>query len=386
MALSVSYAQAAWFRARRTGLVTPFASLHAAAQGILGAQSQIEVPSRWALALRTAGCPDAVAVRKALLEDRTLIRAWGQRDTVHLYAVDDWHLIARAQKLWPVSARQHAATEREIADFVAVIQRLGRTFSRSDLLAAAPGRLVDVFRANPVNNDPPERMAISRLIWHAGHDGWLSAVDNLGREQGYAARNSWVPGAPWPEMTPQEAAVEVTRRYLRAWGPARVHDAAHYMGARITDARTWFEALADLTQEVTMDGMPGHFVLREDVEMLCASPPTAHDVWPARLLPAYDTQMMSHANKDPLLADPAERPRVWAKAARVDPTVFHRGRFVAIWAHAVTRKRLQIKVDALKGAEAPAVAAAMEAALRADGEALARHLGSQGLAAWAAVS
>jgi hypothetical protein len=50
--MHLRYEDAAWFRARRSGLVDPFPSLPAAAAGLLGAQSQIEAPSRWSLALR----------------------------------------------------------------------------------------------------------------------------------------------------------------------------------------------------------------------------------------------------------------------------------------------------------------------------------------------
>lgn len=371
----IPYAQAAWFRAQRSGLVTPFASLPQAAAGILGAQAQIEVPARWALSLRTAGHPDAMTVRRALLEDRTLVRAWGQRDTVHLYAVEDWHLIARAQELWPVTSRQQMATDNEIVDFVAVIDTLHRPFTRSDLLQAAPGRLVDAFANNPVNNDPPARMAISRLIWHAGHLGFLSSIDNIGREQAYVARRWWLPTAPWPDLTPTQAAIALVRRYLQVWGPARVQDAAHYFGARITETRTWFAALHDELVPLQMDGVPDHYVLRDDLEALCQAPPNDHAAWPARLLPAYDTQMMTHANKDPLLHSAEDRKRVWDKAAIVNPTVFHRGRFVATWKHAVVRKHVQVTHDALSGSDHPAVASQIDQALRRDGAALAQHLG-----------
>jgi hypothetical protein len=371
----IPYASAAWFRARRTGLVHGLPSVVDAAARVLGAQSQIEAPSRWALALRTDGEASSSAVQRALVDDRTLVRAWGQRDTVHLYAARDWNLLAHAQRAWPVSSRRPPlATDEEVDAFVAATARHGAPFTRSDLLDAAPPRLVEAFRAAPVNADPPERMAITRLIWQAGHQGELSAVGMRGREQAYAARRWWLPDLPWPTLAPDEASIEVCRRYLAIWAPARPHDVAHYLGARVGDVRAWLHALRDHTTEVTLDGAPGHLALTADLPALSEPPPTDPHAWPARLLPAYDTQMMSHANKDPLLADAADRPRVWAKAAVVAPTILHRGRFVATWAHKAKRGGVDIQPSPLTGGDGPDVARAIAAAVARDGAALAAHL------------
>jgi len=367
-----SWEQVAYFRAINTGLACGFESLEMAASGILGAQAQVEAPARWALSLRTANHPSAADVTKALIEDRTLVRAWGQRDTVHMYALEDWHLFATAQSLWPASARRGPMpTDEELVDFLGVIEGVEDHFTRSTLLDAAPGRLVDAFRQEPVNDDPPERMAITRLIWVAGREGWLSSTSNVGREQGYAARRTWVPQAPWPEMTPEDASREVVRRYVRAWGPARVQDIAHFLGARVGDVRTWVEPLRDECEEISVEGLGGHLIFRDDLERLNETPTE----WSARLLPAYDTQMMSHANKDPLLREAEDRPRVWAKSAVVKPTIMHRGQFVATWSHKATKKALSFEVDPLTGSEEQHVQRAIQEAIEQDGAALARHLG-----------
>jgi hypothetical protein len=193
----------------------------------------------------------------------------------------------------------------------------------------------------------------------------------VGREQGYAARRRWLPDLVWPTMTPDEASVQVTRRLLRTWAPARPHDVAHTLGARVSDARGWLDALADETVEVRFHGLDGHLVLRDDLDALRDAQPTGL----ARLLPAFDTQMMTHAWKEPLLTDPAEKTRVWDKAARVHPTVIRDGRFVATWGHEVKRRALHITARPMAGAEAPEVAASVAAAVARDGQALAAHLG-----------
>jgi hypothetical protein len=368
MTARIRYEQAAHFRARRSGLIDPLPDLATCARQLLGAQAQVEAAARWGLALRTAGHPESTTVQRALLDDRTLVRAWGQRDTVHIYHPDDWVLIATAQALWPRSARVGPkAEDHEIADFIAAIERLGRTFTRSDVMDLAPGRLVDAFAKTPINDDPPARMAATRLIWSAGTLGFLSSAEQRGREQAYAARRWWLPGLAWPELTPQAAAIALTRRYLGTWGPASVHDVAHYFGANVSMARTWVAALeGELT--TVMLAEPGAeplplLALTTDLDDLMAAPPRAEDAWPARLLPAYDTQMMTHANKDFVVPDAALRPRVWGKASLVNPTVLHRGRFVGTWKHKVRAAAVDLELEPLgPGHRVPAATALVDRA------------------------
>ena len=85
--VDVSEEQVLLFRARRGHLAGPGArTVSEAARSIIGAQSQQLEPSLLALSIRTAGRPTAAAIRSEIFGDkRTLVRTWGQRDTIHVY-------------------------------------------------------------------------------------------------------------------------------------------------------------------------------------------------------------------------------------------------------------------------------------------------------------
>ena len=94
--------QVLYFRARRGHLAGPGApSAVAAARAILGAQAQQLPPALLALSLRTKGRPPARTLEKQLMKSpRTLVRTWGQRDTLHLYDADvDWAMVVAARGL-----------------------------------------------------------------------------------------------------------------------------------------------------------------------------------------------------------------------------------------------------------------------------------------------
>jgi hypothetical protein len=178
-----------------------------------------------------------------------------------------------------------------------------------------------------------------------------------------------VPGAKWPDITPEDAAIEVVRRYLKTWGPARVQDIAHFLGARITDTRRWVEPMRDQLVELEIEGLGGHLMFKEDAECLQATP----ESWPARLLPAYDTQMMTHANKEPLLKNADDQPRVWAKSAVVKPTIFFKGQFVAVWSHKATKRAVSLDFEPLTGVDG-GIGQVIKETLKRDGAELERHL------------
>ncbi len=93
----LSEEQIRWFRLRRSGLVEPFASPEAAAAGLAGVQAQILTAALLALWNRSAPGRDGEAeVAARLFDARTLLRLWGQRHTLHLYAREDWPTVNAA--------------------------------------------------------------------------------------------------------------------------------------------------------------------------------------------------------------------------------------------------------------------------------------------------
>lgn len=93
--MKISCAAVHWFRVRRSGLVEPFASPQETARRLLGVQAQLPAAATLALFNRTRRCTVS-GIEAARLERRTLVRFWGQRNTVHLHATADWPLLHAA--------------------------------------------------------------------------------------------------------------------------------------------------------------------------------------------------------------------------------------------------------------------------------------------------
>lgn len=320
--IHLSAEQVRWFRLCRSGLVEPFASPETAASFLAGIQAQILPAAGVALWNRTTDLTHD-AFDTLLHQERTLVKLWGQRGTLHLYPSDEWPLIHSAvgyrRGWWERRAEQlgiPAAAYRATIEQVADLLRQRQTLGRSDLRTADIELHHDFFSSwGGIFSD----LVRYGYACHAGQSG------NEGR---FAHREYWLPDLAWDPPPAEEANITFLRRYLRAYGPSTLHDFAYWRYVRIADARKWLAQLASEVTEVTVDGIP-MLALREDVAALQATPPPAA-TWPLRLLYRFDPLLLGHKDKGWLI-DMSHYKRVWQAAGHIEGVVLQRGRISGTW-------------------------------------------------------
>lgn len=318
--IAVTLDQVRWYRLRRSGLVTPFASPEAVASALVGAQAQILSAAGLALWNRTTGFSEA-QLDDLLHTRRTLVKLWGQRGTLHLYPSAEWPLVtgmlAGAKSWWGRdAARQDQYDEYSaLVEEAAALLRTRRVMGRADLrdsglpiddehLSAWGGLFADLVRRG-----------------HACHAG---RAQNEGL---FAAREHWLPDLPWAPPDYDAANVEVLRRYLHTYGPATMQDFLYWRGAQSGPGRRWWAAAhADLA-EVTVDGAR-QFIQRGDLDDLLA-PETEID-WPVTMLYRFDPLLLGHKDKG-WIVPPAHYGQVWRPAGHIEGVVLAGGRAHATW-------------------------------------------------------
>lgn len=357
------------FRAKRSHLIGEGApDLVTCARELLGAQAQVDTCAFHALSLRTQGRPSAAQVRALIFEgDHTLVRTWGQRDTLHLYDAQDWPLIIAARTSWVQTGRRGGYPPAELIEALAqVFAQANRPLVRTDLFEHIPQDYIDSLADHPGAGSDPTRFAATRLVWCLATQGHITFGAKVGSQNSYAHRSLWHHALEWPNLESATACIMATRRYLSAFGPSTPNDIAHYMGARVSEVKAWLPLMEDELIDVKADGKSGLLALKEDAEELAK--PAATD-WPARLLPGYDTMLMTHKDKRWILPDAAEEKLVWRKAAVVMPVVIARGQIAATWGYKSTTKNVSVTVEPMKGWDD-----AMRPDVERDAQALADHL------------
>jgi hypothetical protein len=132
---------------------------------------------------------------------------------------------------------------------------------------------------------------------------------------------------PAPSMGPQQARLELARRYLHIFGPATAASFADWAGIQPTDARSALEALGSELAPVRTPVGDAWILAEDEAALRAQSRPTAL----ARLLPSGDTYYLLWGADRKLLVPEAKRratlwtTRVWPGALLVN------GEIVGVW-------------------------------------------------------
>ncbi len=337
VAAELTWPQVHMFRLTRQHLVqrAPSSDLARVVSDIGGVQAQVMSAAELQVAVRAdCGVQD---VRKALWEDRKLVKTWLMRGTLHLVPAEDLpvftaamssHLI-RSPAAW---LKYTQMTERELTD---VIQAIGdaldsQALTREELIAR-------------VGKGRSERVQLALksgwggLLKPVARQGRLCFGPSRGQSVTFVQPRQWL--GRWRDVDPESALVEMGRRYLRAYGPATKNDFARWWGAWPGVGRAAWAGMADELLPVTVEGRRAD-ILAADLDSV-ASAGAASNV---QLLPGFDPYLMGHSSRDHLF-DAQYRWRVSRISGWISPVVLVDGRVVATWSHAVTKRSLALKVE-----------------------------------------
>ncbi|MBO0684224.1 MAG: AlkZ family DNA glycosylase [Candidatus Dormibacteraeota bacterium] len=271
-----------------------------------------------------AGGLSADSVRRALSHDRTLVRGWFMRGTLHLVAAQDARWL---QELY--GPRELRLSERRYRELGLGPDQLRRGEQAITRALAADGPLTrDQLTIQLANAGLSATGQVPiHLIRRCTLEG--SVCWGPLREDGEATfvlTESWIPEQGTRAAGPNgEGAVrELARRYLAAHAPASLADFATWSGLDLPAARTAWLGLADagLTTDCRVNG--------EDCVLPTGDVPQLHPRGDIRLLPAYDDYLLGYVSRR--LSVPSGRERaVWPGGGQIRATVVADGLVCGVW-------------------------------------------------------
>ncbi len=337
--ISLSWMQAAAFRLRRHHLArrAPPGSLVMAVRDVCGVQAQLMSTARVALWARVQELTSE-DVERALWQERTLVKVWCMRGTVHLLPAADLPVYVgalrqsrlREERRW---LDRRGVSPREAEAMVeAVLKALdGGPLTRRELSEQVVGLL-----------GPKAEQWVGHswggVVKQAVLRGLICFGPDRGREITFVRRDQWLPELG--DLPVEETETTLLRRYLRSYGPATPQDFAAWTGMRVKEARAVCERLEDEAVEVTVEDSAG-WLLRQDLGLIQEG---AIDDLPVRLLPSFDSYLLGHRDKNHLV-DEAHYKRVYRKAGWLSPVILVDGRVAGIWSHKKQGRRLSLTVE-----------------------------------------
>jgi len=336
----VSWAQVLQFRLARHHLVNqaPKKDLVRVIGDIGGVQAQVMSAAEMQAAVRVR-CK-VEDVRTSLWKDKTLVKTWLMRATLHLVPAADLPIYSAAMGSFGIRntnawLKYMQITEPELNTIVDAIGEVldGQALTREELIAR-------------VGKGRSERIQLALksgwggLLKPVARRGLLCFGPSRGQNVTFVRPQQWL--GTWREADPETALAELARRYLRAYGPATKTDFVRWWGQWPGVGNTAWAALAEELAPVSVEGQRMD-MLAADLDRL-TSMKTEHSV---RLLPSFDPYLMGHAKRDHLVAS-EHGSRVSRTAGWISAVVLSDGRVVATWTHEVKKGTLAVTVDPLR--------------------------------------
>jgi len=337
LAAELSWTQVHAFRLQRHHLARRAPKQHLAqvVGEIGGAQAQLMSAAELQIAARVDCKVDDV--RQALWKEKTLVKTWLMRGTLHLARAEDLPLFTAAMgRRWinvrPSWLKFMNVTEKELWELVAHIGDAisDKPMTREELIAV-------VGKGRSAHVRDVLKSGWGGMLKPAARNGKLCFGPNRGQSVTFVSPQKWLPG--WREVDPEEAIVEAARRYLRAYGPATKTDFARWWGAwpGIGSA-----AWSGLTQEIAHVDVEGARLDLLASDVAAAKKARLED--PVQLLPAFDPYILGHATRDHLF-ERLHAPKVSRTAGWISAVVLVDGRVAGTWSHVISGKTLRVTVE-----------------------------------------
>ena len=305
---------------------------------ICGLHAQVMFSAELTLWARLDGL-DPAAVRRALWEERSLVKTWSMRGTLHLLPAAEFRLWQAA-----LSRRRHYFRETWLRYFgitrgqleqllAAVAEALdGRMLTR-DELAKEVSRLT-----GSEGLGDSLRGSWGALLKPAAYLGYLCFAPSRGQNVRFTRPSSWL--SPSPGVDPDQAMLEITRRYLGAYGPATRDDLARWWGGTSAEARALIQALGEEVVEVDVEGTRAWMLATHVGEIKEASSRGT-----VRLLPAFDQYVVAAPRSTPEVLPSAFKARVYRAQGWLSPVLLVDGRMEGVWRHEKKGTRLEVVIE-----------------------------------------
>ena len=250
------------------------------------------------------------------LEDRSVVQATMMRTTIHMVAADDyWPMCAgirESRREWWLRIAKSRQLPEISYEVLADVLR--------DVLAQGPMPRIELVGAM-------ERAGFAKPCWE-GAGLWLDMVRvppsgtwERRRADRYGLADQWIPRVEFSET---DGLRLLLTRYLQAFGPAALADAATWAGvprARLEPVAAAMEltSYTDESGAVLVD-LPGSELADEDLPA------------PVRFLPTWDATLLAHCRRSGILSEEFRKVIFHTKIPQSVGTVLVDGSVAATWA------------------------------------------------------
>ncbi len=298
-------------------------------------QAQDLASGEWSFGVRCAGATQA-DIHQATV-DRTILRTWPMRGTVHFVPPRDakWMLnltgvraLAGAQKRREFLGLTEGIVDRAVAVLEAAL-RGGTRLTRAECVAV----LIDAGVHTASEHG-------YHLLWYASQIGCTCIGPQDGKDQTFVLLDEWVPDPRTP--TRDAALAELATRYFQSHGPTTRQDFAGWTGLTAVDAKLGIELAGDSLTTVDVEGatMILSAALRDEALSLAA---ICGDAGELLILPGFDEYLLGFKDRSAMLTGDHMKRVIPGNNGVFMPTIVEAGRVIGIWKREIKKSRVDIR-------------------------------------------
>jgi hypothetical protein len=283
----------------------------------LGAmQAQDYAGGLWAIGLRMRH--GTLEAAEGALSDRTVVRTWLLRGTLHFVAAADvhWLLDLLAPRAIAGAAKRHRDLELDAPIFRKAERALtkalegGRQLTRDGVRRAFEGAKLKL-----------EGQQLYHCLWQLAQEKLLCYGLNEGKQPTYRLLSEWVPD-PRHKLTTEDALAQLARRYFSSHGPASLQDLMRWADINAREAKLGVAGTADSLVAEEFDGVT--YWRARDPQPSAAGKQLF-------LLPGFDEYVLGYKDRSQFL--PAEHANKIVPGGNgvFRPTIVYDGEVIGTW-------------------------------------------------------
>ncbi len=294
---------------------------------MVAVQGQDYLGAKWSVGLRLPGSSDA-DIEKALL-DKSIIRTWAMRGTLHLMTASDvrWLLRLLSPRIIAGNARRYKELGLDEDTLARSNEILTKALEKKELTRTA---LFDILEQNGIST---EGQRAPYILQRASYDGLVCQGIMRGRDPIYFSMESLPKG---DELKGDEALEALARRYFISRGPATLQDFVWWSGIPIADAKKGLEIVKSQLSQENINGQTYYFSH--------LAPAKHNKTITAYLLPGFDEYIVGYKERS-VIMDKAYMKTLTPTNGMLPPTIVIDGKVVGTWKRIINKSKVLVTLN-----------------------------------------
>lgn len=302
-------------RLKKNGLINHFPDIEVCVKNLFGIQCQYQMYGFISLFNRV----ENLTMHEIVCNDN-LIKAWGQRTTLHIYHRHEWekiNILYLRRKNWVDKyCRELSIDVKEIL------------YDISNFMSKCKFATKREIESSINNIYKKELMQWGGVLILATLNGILCGCIDEPDKKIYMFNEENEENI---ELDYHEILCEMIKRYFLFYGPASKKDFSHWSGFSIGEFDGEFKRIKELFDFFILDGVK-YYYLKEDKELLEQKDEINID-YPI-ILGKFDPLLVSYKNKEWIL-DGMQSDIIWREAGQIEGVIVNRKGVLATWRYKI---------------------------------------------------